>query len=185
MPPNWAVFASIAYSDQARLETMQAAGWLRHTSMPKSVLMTGGKYVVLAFRGTQLGDPEDVADDAALYEGTEWQRPRFIESLRFLKWVRRRYKHKQLIIVGHSLGGSLCLWGAYMTPRVQAHCYNPFASITLLDNPLTPYMNYTNCTTYVNTDDLLDLTSLFLVGPTRIIGETKEGYAAHSLENWL
>ena len=85
---------------------------------------------ILTLRGTHpSNDPgrQDIIDDVSITNGTQRQRPRYIESLqigRALKQARPDYK---LIVVGHSLGANIASH-LNQVLNVEGHAFNAGAS---------------------------------------------------------
>lgn len=79
------------------------------------------KYM-LAYRGT--ADGRDVKDDAYILLTSEQLSVRFNLSLKFAKDVREHFQIKELIITGHSLGGSIAFHCCSKMKDTKGHVFN-------------------------------------------------------------
>lgn len=188
---NFAFVAGVAYGREDCLSVLKQGGWrllLKH-SRSKAVVLLKGNCLAVGFRGTVLTDAEDLADDAALIAGDEDDRPRFRHAVALVRSLRKAYPHCRLILVGHSLGGSLCLATCYKVPGVvEAHGYNAFASPTMIIRSkatvVNPIANYRHVVLHCVLEDPV-------AADTLLMGQVKTDFRAarpmmdpHSLENF-
>lgn len=114
---------------------MAAHGWRQLPAICKAVLYVKVNVLLAGFRGTLLTDTQNMADDVALVTGSEGSRDRSMQAMAWVKSLARAYPACKLMLVGNSLGGSLCLSTRYKVPAVTAsHCYNAFAFPTIFDH---------------------------------------------------
>lgn len=81
---------------------------------------------VVAFRGTEISNPADLASDAMVAAGLQGFSPRFRTSTKVTRRAMRKYGADNVVATGHSLGGSQAL---HVNRRlgVESHSFNPGA----------------------------------------------------------
>lgn len=193
---TFACFASLAYTDPNpdALAHVTSRGWVEYTLRPhrKAVQYTRGGYHVVAFRGTQLSDLEDVQCDAALATSVEHLHMRFIEALLHVTWLWRHSPHgTKIVLTGHSLGSAValhCNW--YLAPLLHgAIVYCAPASLRMVVNSLSAdHLNHYHraCIMLVATDEIGQL-STGLRGGARfwVVPKRDNAPNSHSLLNFL
>jgi hypothetical protein len=186
--PNYAWFDAAAYGREDVANELRAQGWRRLPAIPKAVLFARGKQVVAAFRGTNLLDTEDLADDAALLTGNEDSRIRFQNARRWILGLCKRYSKSEVWLTGHSLGGSICMSIIYKTPNVRyVHTYNAFASPHMISQSggTSPIANYKIVTMHLIIQDPISTTSLLMSDVAFDVKPVIFGLDPHGIENWL
>lgn len=185
---NYAWFAAVAYGRDDIANELKAHGWRRLPAMPKAVLYARGNQIVAAFRGTHPLDGEDLADDVALAIGTEESRLRFQNARRWVLGLCNRYPKSEVLLVGHSLGGSICMSVIYKVPNVRhAHTYNAFASPHMISQSasISPISSYQGITMHLIIQDPISSTSLLMGQVTFDLKAVLLGLDPHGIENWL
>lgn len=185
---NFAWFAAVAYDREDVAQELKALGWRPLRAIPKAVLYARGSQIVAAFRGTQLLDSEDLADDAALAIGMEDSRGRFQSAWRWVLQVCKRFPKSEVWLAGHSLGGSICMSTMYKVPNVRyAHTYNAFASPRMLSQSggNSPVANYKRVTMHLIVQDPISTTSLLMADVSFDVRVVIAGLNPHGIENWL
>lgn len=81
------------------------------------------KKATIAYRGTDPSNPDDLAADYAIANGTRFH-PRFNEALHVAKRSIDKYGHDNVELTGHSLGGTQALH-AYERYGLKTRVFNP------------------------------------------------------------
>ena len=77
--------------------------------------------VIVAFQGTKPTRVRDLVSDAALLFGLESYDPRFRDAQRTMNRVREKYKGKNIVSIGDSLGGSLAEYSGKKADQIITH----------------------------------------------------------------
>lgn len=85
------------------------------------------KEVVVSFKGTSLGNMDDLEADAKLaMHGNDYSSiPQFQRALGRFEDAQRMMQGYKFSVTGHSLGGSKAMWVARHHPSVKANVFNP------------------------------------------------------------
>lgn len=131
-----AMIADYTYSD-SYLPYLKKAGYIQIGTRNREgnlvyVLLGKGNTIYIGFRGTDEG--ADVVDDF-LIATTEEAIERFTVAQLIVEKIRTAHPQKEIVIVGHSLGGSAVQYVMWWYSEVKHHCptnlraytFNPFA----------------------------------------------------------
>ena len=143
------------------------------------------KVAVLAFRGTEVSDLDDLLNDAAIAVGS--LPPQALFAIQVAKEAKAYYSG--LILTGHSLGGALAIIASAHTdteaitfnaPGTESSCFNSSALSVFEDRPIKSFLNIVkNCSEGAKVNNIKiggDMVSIFLlkqVGTTTTLMEAK------------
>lgn len=150
-----------------------------------SVIHDGNKTYV-SFRGT--ANASDIATDAALAFGAENKTKRFRDSQNLLDSVIKKYGRENLVLTGHSLGGSIASTLGRKND-IEAHVFNPGSSINSVRSELSKQILGDDRTTkvynYSTGSDPISWLARGSSGNDEFIYVPPSGLNTHGLSNFL
>lgn len=153
------------------------------------------KETVLSIRGTdihnkQKGKTEDLITDAFLLFGLEHMTPRYKKSVKKLDEVRETYNDHDIVLTGHSLGGTIAREIA-IKHDIPAHIFNHGNTVSHVKKSQQQYFSNILVkdkkkllNNYVVMGDVISNSSLLDKTMTNHIYEKKDNHNAHSLNNF-
>ena len=91
----------------------------------KTAVWQRSSEVVIAFRGTEIDDARDLADDALIVAGLEGQIDRVDSGSILVQQVQDAYPGKSIALTGHSLGGQIAMQVLMRRSGLNTYVYNP------------------------------------------------------------
>ena len=194
-----ALYAELAAAPYERHESPSVIGpfeCVRKFGQSNSSVYLSPDTVALCIRGTNPKNPQDLASDAALAFGKLRFTTRYKEIKSRFRQLLRDYPNHKIIVVGHSLGGTLAaeLLNEFPNEIDSIHIFNPGAGIDsilkgtkghiLASLGIKRYKAIRRKThIYHIKGDIISFLSRILPG-NHIEGKNKEDTSAHSLANF-
>ena len=114
-------------------------------------VITNGDDIVIAFRGTQIFQLNDITNDIQMVSSKMPSQAK--NALELYDVVKAKYPNRKIYLTGHSLGGSLAQIVAGYNKEVCAATFNPYGTKQIIG--AIPYE--TNIVNYCNPVDLLTI----------------------------
>lgn len=193
------IYAELAAASYERHESPEHIGDFtvnRAYGQANSSVYASPSTVALCIRGTNPKNPQDLASDAALAVGKLRHTTRYKEIRSRFRQILRDYPNHRVIVVGHSLGGTLAaeLLNEYPSEISDIYIFNPGAGIDsilkgtkghiLAALGIKRYKAIKRKThIYRVKGDIISLLSRILPGD-HVEGKLKDDQNAHSIYNW-
>ncbi|CAK6624541.1 lipase [Cafeteriavirus-dependent mavirus] len=162
-------------------------GWKNIYSNERVRVYKKKDVIIIAVRGTDKTNKEDLNDDLAIVKGTLDKSPRFLELKKIYEAALEQFPNAKIILTGHSLGGGMVIELSKYYP-VQGVLFNPAIN---LNNLRSSSYNLKNIQTHIIEHDPLALTSSFLPNvskykfPFKLTGTPNDHIKAHELKTFL
>lgn len=146
------------------------------------------KTIVIAVRGTDKTNADDLKDDLAIVRGTLHNSPRFLQLKKVYEGIVKEFPDYQIILTGHSLGGGMIIELSKYHNDFKGYLFNPAVNI---NNLRSKEYNLKNIETHLMEHDPLIMTSSFLPNVSKYKFPYPKNATinvhlkAHSLESFL
>lgn len=183
----FAVASKAVYGDDAR-----ASAFLKDKGFTVDPELSNNNYTlfsspedgaILAYRGTQFWNPDDLLTNAAIATGTEYASARFQEAHGVAKKALAKYGHDALTLTGHSLGGTQAL-SASLNTKARAVVYNPGVGPGLVFRSAISAFSKPDQTIYATKNDIVPLLGR-LTSANKVYVPQRDGLNAHALDNFI
>ena len=118
---------------QAELDAGPLRGWTIDTGLSSSegLVLTKGREIRVAYRGTDFTNVHDLVTDAAIAAGYERFAPQLVQSRLQIEAIRSKYGRLPTELLGYSKGGAhaMAMGDRFGVPSTS---FNPLSSATVL-----------------------------------------------------
>lgn len=119
------------YGSEKHKSNLSTKGYIKddELSSDKNLVYTKGDKVLIGYRGTSLKDASDLQADAALAFNVHNSDKSFKDAEDLYINARAKHKGKDVVLAGHSLGGSKSINVAKKHGVKKSYAFNPGTSI--------------------------------------------------------
>ena len=150
---------------------------IKNYSNSHHLLYSGNNQLVISFRGTK--EFKDIGTDIQLIVGKESESERFNNDLQYYDEIRETWPSKNIILTGHSLGGSIVLYIATKRNIYKGYAFNPGVSFST-------NLNAPNVDIIRTTGDVMSMLSHFKDSKANIKNiDNSNLFTAHTVKNFI